>query len=327
MRGFWDITRIRRQFVAINDNGGEKRQIKGLNLMDLTTPGTLKQLAEQIKSDIDEWCVKTYDDGSRSHLGASQIGHNCKRHLWYLFRWIKHKTHSGRQYRLFQRGHFEEPRFKMYLEGIGCKVTEFDEANLHEQDKGKRQIRINGCKGHFGGSLDAIITLPARYGFENVVFLGEYKTSGTGKKFSNLIQNGCELEKYQHFCQQSIYGYKLGIKYGIYIVVNKNDDDLHIEVIELNWELGVDLESKAEEIIFSEIPPNKISASPSHFECNWCDHKNVCWELDKKVDINCRSCVCSKPVDNAEWECSKYGIIPKEYIKQACSEWKSILGG
>ena len=293
--------------------------------MDLISSGVLKQLADQIKMDIDEWCVKTFDEGPRSHLGASQIGHPCNRHLWYAFRWIKHKTHTGRQYRLFQRGHFEEPRFKSYLEGIGCKVTEFDEANLHEDNKGKRQIRISGCQGHFGGSVDAVVKLPERYGITNAIFLGEYKTSGTGKKFTNLIANGCELEKYQHFCQQSIYGYKLGLEYGIYMVVNKNDDDLYIEVVKLNHKLGKDLEAKAAEVIFATEPPIKISASPSHFECNWCDHKNVCWELDKTVDKNCRSCVYSKPVENAEWFCSKYGIIPKEFIKQGCNNWNPII--
>jgi len=295
----------------------------------LSAPGALKALAKQIKDDIDNWCVKTFDEGPRSHLGASQIGHKCDRYLWMQFRWIKHKTHDGRQYRLFQRGHFEEPRFKSYLEGIGCKVTEFDESRLDEVDKGKRQIRISGAMGHFGGSVDAIIELPERYGMLQVMFLGEYKTQGTGRKFTDLILKGCNLEKYQHFCQQSIYGYKLGIKYGIYIVVNKNDDDLYIEIIELDWKLGKDLEEKAERIVFSQVPPTKIGMSAKHYDCSFCDVKEVCWGMTDKIDVNCRSCSYCMPVADAQWSCECYGIIPDDKdhtnIKNACNNWKSIL--
>lgn len=295
-------------------------------MINLSEPSSRKLLAEQIKKDIDKFCVDKWNEGPRSHLGASEIGKPCKRELWYKFRWCFYKVHDGRQYRLFQRGHFEEPRFKSYLEGIGCEVQEFDEANINEQDKGKRQIRISACHGHFGGSIDARIKLPTKYGIEeNILFLGEYKTSGTGKKFTNLISDGCEKEKYQHFCQQSIYGYKLGLKYAIYIVVNKNDDDLYIEVIELDWNLGKELEEKAEEIIFAKEPPSKISMSPQHYSCNYCDCKEICW-FEKSIDKNCRSCKMCSPVENAEWKCEKYNsIVPKEFISQGCNDWKSIL--
>lgn len=293
--------------------------------LDLTSPGALKMLSDTIKADIDAYCVNRYDEGQRSHLGASQIGNPCSRALWYHFRWIHHVTHSGRQYRLFQRGHFEEPRFKSYLEGIGCNVTEFDEQNINEVDKGKRQIRISGCQGHFGGSVDAVIKLPERYGMSNVLFLGEYKTSGTGRKFDDLVKQGCQIKKHQHFAQQAIYGYKLGIEYGIYIVVNKDNDDLYIEVIKLDWELGKELEQKAEKIIFANEPPERIAMSKDYFDCKWCDYKEICWGDNKNVDKNCRSCVNCKPVDEACWECSKFGIVPKEFVKTGCNVWESII--
>lgn len=337
--------------------------------LDLTSPGALKMLSDTIKADIDAYCVTRYDDGPRSHLGASQIGNPCSRALWYHFRWIHHVTHSGRQYRLFQRGHFEEPRFASYLSGIGCEVRELalslwyhpesdsyfiddadmqkDNLNMDAQlsndvtkdlahieaarkqgvvfDKGKAQIRISGCQGHFGGSVDAVIKLPERYGMQNVLFLGEYKTSGTGRKFDDLVKQGCQIKKHQHFAQQAIYGYKLGIEYGIYIVVNKDNDDLYIEVIKLDWELGKQLEEKAEKIIFASEPPERIAMSKDYFDCKWCDYKEICWGDNKNVDKNCRSCVCCKPVDEANWECSIYGIVPKEFIKTGCNDWESII--
>ena len=330
----------------------------------LEVPGMLKSLAEQIKIDIDAYCVATYNDGPRSHLGASQIGHPCSRYLYYQFRWIAHKVHDGRQYRLFQRGHFEEPRFTAYLEGIGCKITtlakllfynaiydsysiensdyvynestEKDVTHDHwhlkraeEQgvkfDKGKAQIRISDCKGHFGGSLDAIVTLPERYGLLDVVFLGEYKTQGTGRKFDELKKEGCMLKKYQHFCQQCTYGYKLGLKYGIYMVVDKNNDDLHIEVVKLDDVLGTKMIAKAESIIFTQEAPPKVSKSASYYECNYCDTRDVCWNNAPAL-VNCRSCFNASAVEEGNWYCKEHqSIIPKEYIHAACDKWVSLI--
>lgn len=294
-------------------------------MIDLEAPGSLNLLADNIRKDIDAFCIQKYDDGHRSHLGASVIGHPCSRNLWYNFRWVSHKTHSGRQYRLFQRGHLEEARVHDYLTGIGCNVQIFAQGTEHIEDKGKRQIRIYGCEGHFAGSVDGIIKLPERYLIQqDVLFLGEYKTQGT-QKFPKLQKEGVQIAKHQHFCQQSIYGLKLGLQYAIYISVNKNDDDLHIEVIKLDWELGKFLEQKAYDIIFSNEPPNRISASPSYFDCKWCDLSATCWN-NKPADKNCRSCKYCHAVKDAQWECKWYDqIVPKEFIKIGCNNWDSII--
>lgn len=332
-------------------------------MLNLESPGSLKLLSEQIAKDIDTYCVETYSKRTRGHLGASQIGKSCSRELWYNFRWVYSHIFEPRMYRLFQRGHFEEPRFTGYLEGIGCEVICFDKTLIHHDasetyfygnletdndgncadvegvpaheeeakrrgvfmDKGKRQIRIHACKGHFAGSIDSKIKLPERYQIEQeVLFLGEYKTQGT-QKFAKLIEKGLQLDKYQHWCQMCIYGYKLGLKYGIYIVVDKNNDALHIEVVELDYFLAKELEDKAERIIFSQVPPAKISMSSNYYECNFCDMKNVCW-FDKPAEKNCRSCSRCFPIENAEWKCQWYdNIIPKEFIPLGCDEWLSII--
>jgi hypothetical protein len=244
-----------------------------------------------------------------------------------MFRWIAHKKHTGRMQRLFQRGHLEEERFAEYLRGIGCKVQQFMEGEEEGDtiDKGKRQIRISGVMGHFGGSLDYLINLPESYGLPEVLFLGEGKTSGTGSKFTNLMKYGVQKEKPQHFDQKSMYGYKLGLKYGIYICANKNDDSLHVEVVELNWKRGAQLEAKAEQIITAQTPPPKIANSPAFKDCSWCDFKDECHN-NKPIMKNCRSCSFAKPVDNAEWLCLNCTqVIPKDFIIKGCYNWKGVI--
>lgn len=102
---------------------------EGKQSVSLDSPGVAKALAKRILEDVDEYCVDTYDGGHRWHLGASLIGDECKRKLWYIFRWCKHEKTTGRQQRLFNRGHKEEFRFIEWLEGIGVQVWADDFTN------------------------------------------------------------------------------------------------------------------------------------------------------------------------------------------------------
>lgn len=105
-----------------NSAEAAKKSSEGKQGVNLDSPGVAKALSKRILEEIDEYCVKTYDGGHRSHLGASLIGRECKRYLWYVFRWCLHEKTTGRQQRLFNRGHREEARFIEWLEGIGFKV-------------------------------------------------------------------------------------------------------------------------------------------------------------------------------------------------------------
>lgn len=196
-------------------------------------------------------------------------------------------------------------------------------------DKGKMQLRISACKGHFGGSLDAEVELPTRYNIPGKI-LGEFKTQGLGKQgakvsnFDKLVKEGVKLYKPVHWAQQCIYGFKRNLKYSIYLSVCKNDDELHLEVVELDHALGADLERKAEMIIFAEEAPQGVSCSPGYYECSYCDAKSVC-HLGAQPLRNCRSCCNSMPTNDGTWTCKFYGIIPKEVIpvEQPC--WESII--
>ncbi len=41
-------------------------------------------------------------NGFRSHLGASLIGKECERAIWFDFRWVTRARHPGRLLRLFE---------------------------------------------------------------------------------------------------------------------------------------------------------------------------------------------------------------------------------
>lgn len=315
--------------------------LKGQTL-SLDAPGVSSRIAERILKEVDQYCVQTYDGGHRTHLGASLIGRDCKRYLWYVFRWCLRAKTDGRKQRLFNRGHREEARFIEWLEGIGFRIWFENYTGLmhhpesdsywiqsHEGDEGDGlsnpifeddpyfkthvarakiqglefpQYRISDCNGHFGGSLDGIAYFPPSWGIDEPVLL-EFKTHGTGPKFAKLKENKMPVEKQEHFAQTSTYGLKYGFRYVLYLSICKNDDDLHIEVSKLDHNLGGQMIVKAGQIIGSQTPPPKLSESPTFMDCRICDMRSICHE-GAPIERNCRSCIHATPIENAQWNCA-----------------------
>lgn len=272
----------------------------------------LKTISKEILSDIDQYCLNTYDKGHRKHLGASITGHDCNRYLWYVFRWCFTEKTTGRQQRLFNRGHHEEKRFIEWLKGIGFEIN--NEANSEQ---------FASINDHFGGTVDGLAWLPKKFEIKEQVLL-EFKTNGTGKGFSDLLERGVQIAKPVHWSQICIYGYKLNIKYVLYLCINKNDDDIHIELLEIDHNHGRQMETKAEKIIFSDTPPPRLSENPTYFKCKWCPAFLICHE-NTSILKNCRSCTFAKPVENAEWYCDYHkSVIPENFIPTGCEHHSSI---
>lgn len=347
--------------LTLNDAQPTKSDA-GRQSVDLDAPGVATALAKRIKEDIDEYCVRTYDGGHRRHLGASLIGDECKRKLWYIFRWCFQEKTDGRKQRLFNRGHREEARFIEWLEGIGVQcwyenrdgffyqaesdsygiLKEGEELPLgcdlitnenpyYTQHVARAkadglefpQYRISGVMGHFGGSLDGIARLPERYGIDEPVLL-EFKTNGTGKGFSDLMSQGMAVSKPQHFAQTSTYGNEYRFRYVLYLNINKNDDDLHCEVVKLDHRLGQQMKEKAEQIILSQEAPPRLSDNPTFHKCGYCAAKDICHK-GAIPEKNCRSCKAANPVENGEWFCEVHnGVIPGDFIATGCDSYSPI---
>lgn len=271
-------------------------------------------IAERIEKDIDLWSQLQYDDGPRTHLGASIIGHECERYIWFSFRWMYYRVFSGRMQRLFQRGHLEETRVIQWLSAIGF--------NIKAVNIDGKQFRINFAEGHGGGSSDGITELPARYGAFDPILV-EIKTQ-KDKRFSLLQGSGVQKEKPMHFIQMSIYGRRLGLRYALYIAVNKENDDLDIELIELDWELAEQEEQKAEKIINSIFPPPRINENPSFWKCKMCDANPIC-HMGAPIERNCRSCRFAEPMPDKQWHCNQFNaIIPTDFIPKGCASWQQL---
>ena len=277
-------------------------------------------MTHPVLSAINNALERAQEDGMRAHLGASVIGDECDRKIWYGFRWATTKHHAGRILRLFNRGHLEENRFVSWLRDAGIIVAPVDPASGD-------QWRVSAVNGHFGGSLDGIAwNIPGIEQFNLTPvdkILTEFKTHND-KSFSKLQVDGVKKSKPQHFAQMQTYMELHKLKLALYLAINKNTDEIHAEFIPYDGITGNMMVGKASHLIPLATPPQRISADPSWFVCKFCDHSDTC-HRKAPMAVNCRTCVSSLPTEGGEWFCIKWnGVIPLETQKKGC-EWHTPI--
>ncbi len=277
---------------------------------------TQKAITDELYSMLDDYSREQSPAKHREHLGASIIGDKCSRKLWYAFRWVKLEQHEPRMRRLFKRGHYEEEKFAKLLSWMGFHVRSIDPET-------KKQYAFSSVSGHYGGSGDTVALLPWFQNDEDFRILVEYKTHNA-KSFAKLKKDGLRKAKEQHFIQMSCYGLAFKTRYGLYLAINKDNDDIYFEFIELDWNLARLMEKKAADIITSQIAPPKISDNPAWSDCKYCQFQDICHH-GECVEVNCRSCVSAIPVDDGQWHCKLYGQnIPKDFVVKGCPQHVSI---
>lgn len=293
--------------------------------------GQLKNVLPHIE-DI----YRTDEDGHRSHMGASVLGEECGRAVWYDFRWCTRSNFDGRMLRLFNRGHMEEARFIALLLMINCPV--------YQQDAEGHQYRIHFADHHGGGSGDGIVVnLPDLE--PGMPALLEAKTHNeksfrelAGKSWKDFSNHAIDPEKYPkkvafdgkgvrdakigHYIQANLYMRKMGLSVCLYMAVNKDTDELYLELIPANPETADRFIDRGEQLVWMEKPPEKINKSPGFWKCRFCDHRPVC-HLGEDPDRNCRTCEFSRPASNGNWHCSAHNeILGKEKQLVGCEDYK-----
>jgi hypothetical protein len=285
--------------------------------------GFLKQVLPHIGD-----AYRTEEDGFRSHLGASILGGECARSIWYAFRWTWRSAFKAHTLRLFNRGHLEEARFIALLLTAGMQV--------YQQDAEGKQYRISWADGHAGGSGDGVVIgipdLPP-----GIPALLECKTHGD-KSFTELAGKlttnwdtgvrtftggkGVREAKFEHYIQMQTYMRRMGLVVGLYLAVNKNDDSLYAEIITLDIAIADQFLTRGEKLVALTSPPKRLdAASPGFFKCRFCDFKQVCL-LNADPVRNCRTCAHSRPVENGQWHCDRNNVpIDKERQLIGCEHY------
>lgn len=265
-------------------------------------------------------CDDAFDDKPqspyRSHLGASMIGRDCPRALWYSFRWVKFSQHAGKTILLFNRGHMEEGRFVTLLQMIGCQVWQVD--------KNGHQYRINGHNKHYGSAIDGVVKGCPDMPDEAII--AEFKTSNT-KNFKKVKENGVRQEKFEHFVQMQQYMGYYKLRAALYIMICKETDELHAEIVHYDEATHLQYFERAGNIIASDSPPAQIANTPGAWACKFCDYKDICHNGAEVKEENCRTCRYSEAWQDGLWRCRLHELpLTKEMQAKGCGSWEVIPG-
>lgn len=257
-------------------------------------------------------------------LGASRIGRECERELWYGFRWCgtAKQPWSGRMLRLFNRGHREEPVFTEELRGIGYTVHDLD-PNTGEQ------FTFTGVGGHFVAKIDGVAlgVFEAPKTWHNV----SYKTINE-KGDAVLRKHGVQKAKPEHYDQNQAEMKLADLTRTLYLSVNKDTDELYSERVRYDEAAADRLLAKAERIIYSPEPLSRLSEDPSFWKCKGCAMASVCHGA-ALPPVSCRTCVHATPEPDGDgrWSCAKWrddagapSTIPLDAQRDGCDQHRYI---
>jgi len=270
-------------------------------------PNLVQQAVEQSIYDNQE-------SSFRYHLGASIIGGECERAIWYGWRWFKEVKFKSQMVRLFARGHAEELIVLEHMRKAGIVTHTVNPSN-------GEQFRLVALGGHFGGSLDGVLT--GLLDFPDDPALFECKT-GNLKAYKGLLKaGGVRQGKHEHYVQMQIYMKAYKLPRALYVFVCKDNDEWWWEWVEADDQFADNYMQRAANIIASDRAPLRLSKDPAWFICKWCDYNEIC-HYDGVPDINCRTCGHSEPRSDGRWHCTKLPEYKIRTNEEAKAKNKSI---
>ena len=257
----------------------------------------------------------------RKHFGPSQVACGCSRLAFLEFRKGKDENNVDktvdeeqtfrRRIRIGERGDLEEVRIAKELRKIeGIEVLYSKKA----RDYGHFE------EGHFQGTLD-ILTRGWEDQDKNIKkedWINTECKTFKNTRFNEWVKKGLFLSDQAYFAQAQVYMNKKNIKYTVIIGVNKDTEQIHVEIIAYNPMFANQYIDNADKIIFGKCPainftnPNAISNNG--MGCKICKYRTICWE-QQPLDKNCRTCEFIKPMQDGTWFCTKLNKTIKNQKK------------
>lgn len=250
-----------------------------------------------------------------TRIGASGIGDECVRAIWYDWRGFYKDSPDGRLLRLFKTGYIQEDRVVQDLKNAGLEVWEVDPET-------KQQWTYTAADGHFVAKLDGVVRgVP---GAEKTPHTLEIKSSNA-KGFKDLQNQGVQKAKPQHYAQMQAGLWLSGLTRALYVAVCKDDERFYIERVTRDDEYIASLQKKLASLTEVMTPPPRIAEKDDDWRCRFCDAKSVCWKGEPPLQ-NCRTCEYSAVKDEGGWFCLKFSET-LSYKKQheGCDLWDPFL--
>lgn len=225
----------------------------------------------------------------RAYLGASQIGYDCSRYLWYKYNGHKEKF-DAKTLRRFADGHRTEAAVLDWLRACnGLEIYDrIDAENIQPAPGGietapggydSSQIGFTAFDGRFAGHYDAIARgfpqAPATWHIVEVKCVEE-------KYFKELRRLKAQDEKSaiirwkpEYYSQIQVYMHAEGLTRAIHIVATPGARELISVRTEYDRAHAEAMFAKAKRIIDAKEPPERIGDA-TFYKCRMCNLREVC---------------------------------------------------
>ena len=191
----------------------------------------------------------------RKYIGASLIGSDCLRQIWYELQGADSELPEPRVKRIFEVGHRLEAMLIDLLRANGVDVSTMSET-FEAKDV-----------PYFKGHVDAYLP---RY-----KAILEIKTA-KASSFKVLVKKGVRGWYPDYYAQIQSYMGMAGIELTCLLAINKDDCDVYDEWVKFDVEYYNELVAKAKMIGEANIPPPRISGNPGWYFCKLCKYNGVC---------------------------------------------------
>lgn len=200
------------------------------------------------------------DDNNRDYIGASSIGSDCLRQIWYQFKGVKAEKVPTKMRRTWEIGKRLEGLVVDWLDEAGISLGVLPVRTLKSKMVPVFQGHIDSVWIGKGGKYNAII---------------EIKTAKDAS-FKVFVKKGLKVWNPQYYAQVQSYMGMSGIYKAYILVLNKDNSEIFDELVEFDPTFYVNLECKALAISNATVEPPKINGSPLFFKCKMCKFNKVC---------------------------------------------------
>jgi hypothetical protein len=198
------------------------------------------------------------DKKTRDYIGASAIGSDCLRQIWYEFKGYQGLDVPTKTRRTWAIGKHLEGLILNWIEETGIKIerTWYD---LSAEDM-----------PYFQGHLDSVWMKK-----EKPFAIIEIKTAKDAS-FMIFIKKGLKGWNPQYYAQVQSYMGMSGIHKAYILVLNKDNSDISDELVTFDKVFYEQICRKAFLIANIEEAPARVHDSPLWFQCKMCKFNKVC---------------------------------------------------
>ena len=211
---------------------------------------------------------------TRDYLGASLIGNDCARQIWYTYNGFKGEDFSAETLMNFEDGHRTEDLTAERLRMV-------DGIKLITHKENGEQLGFSSLGGKFQGHYDGVITGILQAPKAPHIWEAKCSAEKKFKEFQNAKakfgeKNALENWNQNYYAQAQLYMYYGGIDRHYLTVAKAGGRGYDSARTNYDEAVAAKYIDRADKIINAGEPPPKINQKKDFFICRWCAFKDMC---------------------------------------------------